>query len=632
MAMMKMRDRAQGRGGKIIAGAVIFVLAVFGFGAFTSFVDTDPSVVEVNGVSINQSSVLSETERRKRRLLAQMGEAADPSLINDTLLQQSVIERLIDRSILLQFGEDLGLAASDSRLDEIITEIPAFQIDGVFSADLYRNLLANDRHTPISFRAALRESLILEDLQTALFDSQLVLDWELKRISNLLSQTRDLAYLVLKTDSFMQDLEIGEEAINEYFELNGSSFRTQESIDLSYVRLSVDALLQDDEIVVNDEALLSRYEEDKAAFAATETRRASHILINAGDDRSEAEATQLITDIIARIGAGESFESLAKELSDDPGSSGLGGDLGYVTQGAMVPEFEEALWALKVDELSAPVVSEFGVHLIKLLDIRLDEFPGFEEQKEAIAHTMRLEQAEELFVERIQLIDDLAFQEPDSLTPVVEQFGLELNKITGVHRGMEDSVFANANMLDAAFSSDVADEGFNSKTVQVGDSAYWIRSDGYYPASQKALDEVREEIKSILVSEAARDRIDQAAEDILQQLADGEGSTTIAAKYSMDWNQVSSVKRNQAEIPPAIATLAFTLPRPAPGKKSTGKTTIADGSVAVVTVTSVTDGDFAALTDKDRGDIKTQLERSIGQDDFQALHTSLKAAASISGR
>ena len=632
MAMMQMRDRAQGWGGKIIAGAIIIVMAVFGFGAFTSFVDTDPSVVDVNGEAITQSSVVNESDRRKRRILSQMGEAADASLIDDTLLQQSVVERLIDRAILLQFGTEVGMAASDARVDKIITAIPAFQIDGVFSSDLYRNLIANDRHTPTSFRTSLQESLILEDLQTALFDSQIVMDWELKRISNLLSQTRDIAYLTLDTENFVQDIELDEAAIIEYFELNSASFRSQESIDISYVQLSVAALMQDKDIVLGEEDLLSRYADDKAAFAATETRRASHILLGITDDRSEAEAITQLVQVSERIQAGESFASLAESLSEDPGSSGSGGDLGYVTQGAMVPEFEDALWLLQKEELSVPVVSEFGVHLIKLVDIRLDEFPEFDQQKSGIEQDMRREFAEELFAGRVQLIDDLAFQEPDSLEPVLEQFNLTTSKVTGVVRGMTDSIFANAQLIEAAFSGDVADEGFNSKVIQVGETAYWIRSDGYFPATQKNLEDVRDEISEILVSELAQDKIDGAVNDILEMLESGEGSSTVAAKYALEWNQVSAVKRNQADIPRAVSALAFSLPKPGVDEKSSGRASLNNGSMAVVTVTSVIDGDIAALTDKERSDIQNQLERSIGQDDFQALHTSLKASASISRR
>jgi len=632
MAMMQMRDRAQGRGGKIIGGAIIIVMALFGFGAFTSFVDTDPSVVDVNGEAISQNSVVNEADRRKRRILSQMGDAADPSLIDDNALQQTVVERLIDRAILLQFGTEIGLAASDVRVDKIITAIPAFQIDGVFSADLYRNLIANDRHTPISFRTSLRESLILEDLQTALFDTQLVMDWELKNISNLLSQTRDIAFLTLNTENFTQEVIVDQEAIADYFDVNASSFRTQESIDISYVQLSVDGLMQDSEIIIDRENLLSRYEEDKLAFAATEARRTSHILLGVGEDRSEAEAITLLLDTSNRIQQGESFETLAESVSEDPGSAGVGGDLGYVTQGAMVPAFEDALWMLKEGEISAPVVSEFGVHLIKLIDIRLDEFPVFEEQQTRIEQNLRREQAEELFAERIQLIDDLAFQEPDTLNPVIEQFGLELNNVAGVVRGMTDGLFSNAALIDAAFSSDVADEKFNSKTIQIGETAYWIRSDGYYPALQKSMEDVSDEIRIVLVAEAAQDKVDNAVDDIIEMLESGEGSATVAAKYSLDWKQVSAVKRNQADTPRPVTLLAFSLPKPEAGEKSTGKTSLNDGSTAIVTVTSVVEGDIATLTDKERGDIRSQLERSNGQDDFQALHTSLKAAASISRR
>ncbi|MBV1904992.1 MAG: SurA N-terminal domain-containing protein [Pseudomonadales bacterium] len=629
MAMMEMRDRAQGRGGKFIVGAIIIVMALFGFGAFTSFIDSDPAMVEINGEALSRNDVLLETQRRKNRILSQMGEAADPSLINDALLQSTVLEQLIDRALILQFGEHSGLAASSQRVDDLIRDIPAFQVEGKFDKELYRGLISNEGHTPVSFSRSVRESLVLGDLQSGLTNTHMVVGWETRRISDLLSQTRDIAYLTFSPELFSEEIEIGEEAIREHYELNGRAFLSDEAADISYVELSISNLMKDEEIKVSEEDMHSQYEKDLAAYESSERRRASHILVQIGDKRSKEEALAIASDTLTRIESGEVFEELAKSLSEDPGSATKGGDLGFVSKGALVPAFETALWSMKVGELSDPVTSEFGVHIIKLIDIQLDEYPGFDTQKTAIEEGLRRTQAEELFEERKLRIEDLAFLEPDSLAAVAEQFGLEILKKTGLKRGLGGGIFVDQALQSAVFSDEVIEDSFNSKTIEIGDSAYWLRADKYYPAEQKALEKVSEEIRLSLVSEAADDKVQEAVGESLELLVSGQGSTSIAAKYGLEWKQISKVKRNQADVPRAVTTLAFNLVRPEAGARSSGKVVLDSGAVAVVTLTSVVDGDFSALTESDRTNIRDQLLRTSGQDDFQALHSSLKASATI---
>ena len=194
---------------------------------------------------------------------------------------------------------------------------------------------------------------------------------------------------------------------------------------------------------------------------------------------------------------------------------------------------------------------------------------------------------------------------------------------------MGGGIFVDQALQSAVFSDEVIEDSFNSKTIEIGDSAYWLRADKYYPAEQKALEKVSEEIRLSLVSEAADDKVQEAVGESLELLVSGQGSTSIAAKYGLEWKQISKVKRNQADVPRAVTTLAFNLVRPEAGARSSGKVVLDSGAVAVVTLTSVVDGDFSALTESDRTNIRDQLLRTSGQDDFQALHSSLKASATI---
>ena len=627
--LQKMRDGAQGFAGKVVAGVIIVVLTMFGFGAFTAFVNDDPAVASVNGDDISRAELGLEIERQRQRILNQMGEGADPDLIDVASLQGSVLESLINRTLLSQAADDMRLTVADSQVDAYFRENPQFQVAGQYDPALVRRVLNSVGHTPTSFRRDLKRSLRMAQLNGALTATTLVTEWETRQLAALLSQTRDIAFLSFDPVEFEAGIELDEQAVDDYYLANEADFMTTESIDVAYVSLTLADLLADESIEVSADAIQASYQENLEAFELVDERRASHILLEVNASRDETETLDLAESILERIERGEAFAELARELSEDPGSAEAGGDLGYVSKGAFVPDFEEAMWALEIGTVSQPVRSEFGVHLILVTEARTPEYPEFDDVRVEIEATLRASEAATLYAERVRRMDELAFEMTDGLDGLADHFGLTVERAMGITRAESEGPFANVRLRNAAFSEDVLDQGFNSAVVDLGDRATAVRLIERHLPELKPLAEVSEEIRTVLIVREAQDRAADAASAAYQALIDGAASSKIAAEHEAEWVVLSKSRRQSPGVDPAITREAFRLPRPVGTDRAVGSTRTSSGVEVVITVTAVAEGDYGALTESERRGLRDQLVRSAGERDFGSLFQDLRDAASI---
>ncbi|MYH15461.1 MAG: hypothetical protein F4149_09830 [Gammaproteobacteria bacterium] len=628
--LQRLRDQTQSTGFKIIVAVLVFALAFFGFGAFNVFAPGDPTVASVNGDDITQGALLQETEREKRFLLVEGGESAD---LDPLGMQSRALERLITRSLLEQIVDDLDLTAAPSRVNAAVVADPGFQIDGQFNEDIYRRGLSAMGFTPTEYMAALSKQMSSDQLQRAIADSVFATDWETRSFARLMGQRRDLAWLPFTVTHFSEGVAVDAAEVETYYHEHQTELMTEETVDAAYVELAWDQLLDDPSIEITEADLEREYAADKAAAEADEQRRSSHILLRTGDERTEAQAIALLEDISARITAGASFAELAETYSEDPGSAQLGGDLGAVGQGIFDPDFEAALWALDVGELSPPVKSAFGYHLIRLDGIETVEFPAFSEQRATLEERLRRAAAEELFTERLRELDSLAFENNDSLGAVAEAFGLEVQRVEGVSRTVGDAVFADADIREALFAADVLLDGNNTAALEYGaNRAVVARVDEHHAAALKALDEVRPEIEALLVERAAQDRLAEAHEAALVRVRAGDSVAAVADEHGLAWETLEAAARTDPRPPPQVMEAAFTLSRPEEGGKSVGVAGLGSGGKAIVTVTRVVEGDVSTLADSELDGLRQLFVTRSETLDYEALYQGYLADADISRR
>lgn len=629
--LQKMRDQTQSTAFKVLVGIIVFVLAVFGFGAFNLFVGGDPEVASVNGEGITQGELAVATERERRRLASRMGAEFDPSMIDPVRLQGAVLDQLIARELLAQAADDLGVGVGQSRVESVVVGNPNFQAAGQFNQDMYRQMVQAMGFTPQEFLDDTAELMALEQLQTAVTDTAFLTRRELNLHASLLGQRRDVAYLPFDADGYRDRVDVSEAAVRTRYEENQRAYMTEERLDAAYVRLSADQLAGDPAIEVSEEDVRSAYESDRAAAPPDEERRSRHILLETGDDRNAEEAVAALEEARARVAAGESFADIAAELSEDPGSAEQGGDLGFAGRGIFDPAFEEALFALEAPgDVSEPVETDFGYHLIQLEAVRQNEYPEFAAVRAEIEQRLRREQAELLFEERLRELDNLAFEHPNSLQTIVDQLGLERVVVENVTREQGEGPFGTPRVRDALFGEEVLEKGFNSAAIDTGNgSAVVVRVAERYPPEQIPFETVAEEIRAEMEGERAAELARQAQGEALARIRAGENVSEVAADVGANWQTFQSVRRNATEVPRAVLEAAFELPRPGAGGKSVGEASLPRGGTAIVTVTSVTDGDVQSLTDSELAGMRGFLADRVSRLEFAGLYETLRREASV---
>lgn len=638
--LQQLRDQTQSTGFKVLVVAIILVLTLFGFGATNLFLGTTPSIAEVGDFDITEGVLSVETERERRRVLSQMGPEFDPNDIDRLQLQNYALNQLINRQVLYQAAGSLGFSLSESEVNQRLLESPVYQVGGQFNEALYRQQLQLMGFTPVQFIQEVRQGLGSELLRGGVANTSFTLDWEAASATALLNQRRDIAYLSLDVTDYLPRVEVSQDDIALRYEEDRSAYLTQESVDVEWLELTLASLQDGVSFDDSEEALRQIYEQDIAAQADNAPRDSDHILVVVDENTDEAAGLAKIRSAVERLAKGEDFGVLAQELSDDPGSAGIGGNLGMVPKGSFDQAFEDALWALQAPgDVSEPVRSEFGYHLIRLKEIGEAEVPSFEEERANIVSNLRTEAALEILDAKIDELEQRAFEERFALTQTAAEMSLDLQQAQGVTQagiqpaGVEPTVaqevFGNSDVIDALFSPEGVD-GENSAVLRLTDDrVVVVRVSTHYPAAQLALADVQDTIAEQLRLEAARNLIETDRTRALEQLKSGASVSEVANELGKRWITHELMARNQVDqVPPAVLAKAFALARPAEGGKSVDGATTPTGS-ALVVVTRVVAGDVGATQDELVAQLSQQIQTRDQQLEFAAFFASAEETVGV---
>ncbi|MEE2893762.1 MAG: SurA N-terminal domain-containing protein [Pseudomonadota bacterium] len=617
--LQSMREQARGVFGYIIVGAIVLVLSIFGFGALNFFVTSEPVIAEIGESEITESAYLNMVERQRRAQLAQL---PDPSLLNEDALRAQVLEGMIERTLLLEAARSAGLGAPEPALDAEILRDPNFLVDGRFDADRFRIVLAGVGMTPLSYREALGEDLLVRQLAGAIDTTGFSTEAELRAMASVSRQERDVAWMNFLPEEYSAQIEPDDADLEEHYDAFSGEYFAPEQVTVQYLRLDRFALAAEERV---DEAeLLAAYDAEVEAFVGQERRRSSHILLSLDDDRDEAAAIELATALRSRVEAGESFAELAEAYSDDPGSAAQGGDLGFAVRGTFVPPFERALFALQVGELSAPVVSQFGVHLIRLEEVAQTDPPSLARMRPTLEQQLRDAAAQARFDDLSVDLETLAYEWPDLAEPAAA-LGLEVQTAGPFSREGGEGDFAVAAVIDAAFSDEVLARGYNSQLLQPSDGVQLVlRVVDHEPERILAFEEVRERVRDDFVLAASTSRAQADAQAVVDRLADGGSVSGIAAEYEREWEQWDGLTRSDRGAPAPVVRAAFSAARPSDGSRTVVDAALAAGGVAVVAVTAVRPGDYAALTEVERDQLQSLLQRRYGGSEFELFRGALR--------
>ncbi|QPL51233.1 SurA N-terminal domain-containing protein [Alteromonas sp. B31-7] len=621
----RIREGSQGPWAMAIIALIVLSFVFAGVGSYlTSSGST--AVATVNGEEISAQELERAYQNQRAQMESQFGESIAQLFSSEQYLsdfKRNVLDRLIAEKLIQQEAVALGLRVSDEQIKETITQMPEFQFGGQFDNQRFQTILRQNGFQVADFRDYLRTQMTQNQLAAALTNSAFALEGEVELANTLQGQTRDANYLVIDSASFSEGVEVTEDDINAYYNANIAAFDTEEQVKLAYVMLSIDDLKS--RVSVDDDEVRSYYENNLAGYQTEEERRVSHILIEFGDDteaaRAKAEA------LLAEIKAGADFATLAETSSEDSFSAEAGGDLDYITQDAMDPAFDEAAFAIEnVGEVSDVVESEFGFHIIKLTDIKPSTTTAFEDVKSDIRESLLLDKATEAYFEDQNLMAEIAFEVPDTLEDVANAVDATVQETALFSRNMAPTALDYPAVLEAAFSSELIEEGVNSDIIEIDDeTVVVVRVVEHEPQRTQSLEEVREGIVASLQDQKAQEAAQAWARERVNQLQKGESIDDALAEKSLNWEAAEGIARSGSTVNRAIVDKMFTL---ALGEGSQyDYVSLVSGDVAIVELTHVNPA--PALEESVASTLKQRLSAMHGQRVYQQFVEGLRADADV---
>ncbi|WP_337880393.1 SurA N-terminal domain-containing protein [Rheinheimera sp.] len=623
----KIREGSQGMIAKVILGFVILTFALAGVGSYLGNTK-EPVVAVVNGEDVTKTEFDTALQNERNRMQQQFGEmfsslASDPNYMNS--FRSQVLEKLIDEKLQKQLMTDLNLMVSDQQIRETILSLPEFQVDGVFNNDRYLALLRQNGYEPNQFRDYLRSQMSRTQLVSSLVSSEFATESELTLLAKLQQQTRDVQYLQIKAASFADKVEVTEQMLQDYYQANLNQFVSPETVAVDYVQLNKADIAAG--IAVSDADLQAYYDANLNRYQTEERRRVSHILLESAEDNAEVKAKAEA--LAAQLAQGADFAELAKKESSDTFSAENGGDLDFIEAGVMDPEFEKAAFALKqVGEISPVVKTEFGYHLIKLTEVQASQTKAFADVKEQIATELKDQKAAEKFIELQQALGEKSFEIADSLQEAAEAIGGQVVSVPAFTQGSAPAPLNAPAVLSTLFSEEFIAGGVNSDVLEVSaDQVVVVRISSHQPEKTKGFDEVKEQVRTAVLSQKTEEMAQAKAAELLAALQGGATLEATAQANQLTVESKTAVPRFGGDLDADIRTKAFELAKPSEQVPvSYGSLSTAAGDAVVLAVSKVTESEATAVPTKE--DLE-QYSQQKAQTSYAAVIAALKAKAEI---
>ncbi|WP_152222655.1 SurA N-terminal domain-containing protein [Pseudomonas sp. SCB32] len=620
--LQNIRDNSQGWITKTILGVIVVLMALTGFDQIIRATHHENVAAQVNGDDIGLPELQQAADMQRRQLMQRLGKDFDASMLDDKLLKDSALKSLIERKLILQAAQKDKFAFSQSALDQLIVETPEFQVDGKFSPDRFDQVIRQMGYSRMQFRQMFGEEMLIGQLRAGIAGTGFVTDDELKAFARLEKQTRDFATLTLKADPAKSKVEDSE--IKAYYDAHSTEFMTPEQVTIDYVELKKSGFFA--QVEAKKEDLDALYQKEIAGLA--EQRDAAHILIEVNDKQNDQQAKAKIDEIKARLAKGEDFAKLAKEQSNDVGSAANGGDLGYASRGVYDPAFEEALYALKKDEVSAPVKTPYGWHLIKLLGVEAPQVPSFEILKPKLEQDVKTQLVEQRFVDATKQLESAAYEASDLSQPA-QDMGLKVQTSKPFGREGGEGVTANRQVIQAAFSPEVMEDGANSGAIELDpDTVVVLRVKEHRKPEQETLEQVSATIRTRLQQDHAATDTKARGEALLASLRDGKTPLN-QDQEGQSWKVVEAASRSQEGVEPVVLQGVFRMAHPASADKpSLSGVALPNGDFVLVRLSGVSEPE-AKMTDQEKAMYQRFLASRSGQEDFAAFRRQLQEQAKI---
>lgn len=627
--LQSIRDRSKGWLAYVIVGFISIPFLFWGIQQYLE-VGGQLSVAKVNDTEISLRDFQRSLQQQQQQMRSMFGGKIPAEMLQGNAIQQSVVSSMVRNELLRQYADNEGLRISDNQLLGAIRGLDTFHVDGKFDKQQYARLLEQQRLSKAGFEHQVRTGMQTDQLQVALASSIFIPVKSKKDFLGLKGQKRKISYLLLDREQFRSSASPGEQEIEKYYQDNQLKYVTEERVKISYITLDEAELAK--QVSVDDDALRGFYEQHQDLYTSPEARKVSHILIktSADDDQDKiADAWSRAKETLIKIEAGGDFFAIAKETSEDKLSAEQGGDLGFIYPGDMDPAFEKSLFALSVDDISEPVKTAQGYHLLKLVDIQPAKTRAFDEARADVEREYRQRQAEQVLIDKSEQLVTLSYENHESLEPVADALGIEIKTSDWISRDQGQDIAGLPEIRRAAFLPEVLQQKRNSDVIETPDGKQIVlRLADHQPSSPKPLAEVKDTISRQLVDNFMRDQVRDLGEEKLQALRQGSDLASIAAEIGAETQLPGFITRDDKAVPVEIRERTFTMAAQKSGQAVSAGVELSDGNYALISLTEVEIPEVS-LDDKESASLIGSIEGGYQQREFEAAYRALESRADI---
>ncbi len=586
--MEKFRELVQGWLGTFLMVLLLVPFAFFGIESYFSGGHSQQAVATVNGEDLTQPEFDRAFDAERQQMLSQLPPDADPSRIALGPLRQKVLDALINRSVERQAAEALGLIFPDNQVWPLIAQIPAFQgEDGKFDPNRFQMFLRSRGFTEAGLIHDIEVGGQIQQLEIGM-SSAFTPAPEVQRLLALDAQSRDVGYVVVPQKVLLGNVHVTPGEVDAYFKAHAAAYQVPERAKVDYIELHQDDLRS--KVQVTAEDIAKAYQDAVKSLAAQQQRHAQHILIKVDAQTPDAVALQKIRSIAAQLQPdGSNFSDLAKKYSQDPGSASNGGDLGYADKGQFVPQFDQVLFALKPGEMSQPVRTQFGYHIIRLIDIKKSDVPSMDSMKEQLTQAVQQQKLAQLFSDQVNDMNDTMYEASDLKDPS-QKYHLPIQTTDWFSAQSGTSIASSPKLRAMAFTDDVLHDGKNSAVVELakGD-VVWIHLNAHEAARPQTEQEARPAIEALLITQKAQQTGHAEAQAWKKAIEQGASPASVVKINGVQW-VTQSINRSSKLPDNAMLETLYWMPRPDQGHPSIKVLDLKDG-IALLQVLAVHDTD-----------------------------------------
>ena len=572
-----------------VFGALAIIFAAWGaYGIATVNFSTGNNAARVNGEVIPYSDVRNAWMQQQSQWQQRFG--GDMPAAMKTALENQLLEQFIRTTLMAEHTRKLGYRVSQQDLEDAIRHEPAFQLDGQYSPEVAKMRLQQAGLTAQAYTEDLQEELRSAQLEVGIRDSEFVTPEEAKRIEALRNEERQVEYAVLPPEKFASTAPIDDKAVQAYYDAHKSEFMTPEFVRVQYAQLSLDQLAP--QVQVTDADLHDYYDKHKNQYVLPERRRARQILIAVSDKRNAAAALARAQEVLAKLKAGGDFAALAKEYSDDPGSASQGGDLGWSERSTLAelgPSFASAVFSLQQGQISDPVKTQYGYHIIQLEGIQAGQTKTFEQARAEIDKQVRHDKTLDKFGD----IQEQIQQQLDNGSPTIEglakQFGMQTGEVPQFTRTGGGGALGNTRELENTVYGDpvLVEHRIGGPVLLNNDRLVLVKALDHQMPAPKPLAQVRDTIVAAIRRDRANAAALAAAQGAVQQLDSGATFDSVAQDLGVKAEPARYIGRTDPSVPTEIRDDVFASAKPQNGTPVYRTVALAKGGAAVIGITSV---------------------------------------------